>query len=668
MISEIAHSPLGHNLFYIATGMLIAFVGSWLAVNVHVKAAASCGDRRSLMLVVAGFCLGCTAWTSHYVWMLGVTYPFLHSYELDGVVLSLVVAVATSCLGLYIASVRGKPVLRLIGGLVVGAGIGVMHFLGMVSLNFGGTRVFDLWFVAAAFGAGTLLTVLAMISQSVLRTSHPKMTMAAMLGVAIFVLHYVGMASITFQFDITVQPESSVDDRDLVFAVIFVAFSIMGMASVAFAVDTRSSGQKLRDMEHRAFHDNLTGLPNRAMLEDTLGIITKIATPGKSLVIVNFDLNRFKDINDVHGHAAGDQVLVTVAHRLKNALRSGEFLCRVGGDEFVAFKRAVQTKQEAGEFALRLRAAITPDIEWNDKRLSVGSSLGLARYPDDGKDIRELLVKADLAMYRAKRDRSGIPVFYSKELDDENMDKSALSIDLREAIAQGQLMLVYQRQNAIEDGSLVGYEVLTRWNHPLKGPVGPDVFIPLAERDGVINDIGEWVLRKACREAASWKTSTKIAVNVAARQIAHDGFPNVVRSALQESGLEPSLLEIEITESGIIADAVQALKIVKEIKGMGVAIVMDDFGTGYSSLSTLQSFPFDKIKIDKGFIKDVSVSRQSQAIVKSTIVLANALEIAVLAEGVETEADLEFLRKEGCRQVQGFLFGQPLTAAEVATA
>jgi len=334
----------------------------------------------------------------------------------------------------------------------------------------------------------------------------------------------------------------------------------------------------------------------------------------------------------------------------------------------VAFKRDIGSREDAYAFTERLRQAIVPDIDWNGNPLGVGCSMGVSVYPDDGTKVTDLMVKADLAMYRAKRDRLEEAVFYDGSIDEENRDKSALSIDLRKALENGQLELVYQRQNSIADGSLIGYEVLSRWRHPERGYVTPDVFIPIAERDGVINEIGEWVLRKACAEAASWPTPAKIAVNVAARQLANSNLPEIVSSALAQSGLPSELLEIEITESGIIADARQALKIVRELKRIGVSIAMDDFGTGYSSLSTLQSFPFDKIKIDKAFVLDVSKSSQSQAIVKSTIVLGNALQIAVMAEGVENEDDLEFLRREGCTQAQGFLFGQPMSAAEIASA
>jgi EAL domain-containing protein (putative c-di-GMP-specific phosphodiesterase class I) len=286
--------------------------------------------------------------------------------------------------------------------------------------------------------------------------------------------------------------------------------------------------------------------------------------------------------------------------------------------------------------------------------------------PDDGVEVRDLLVKSDLAMYRAKRERLDSAMFYDFELDEENRNRSALAIDIRKAVENREFDLAYQPQNDVTSGTIIGYEVLIRWSHPERGHIAPSVFIPIAERDGMINEIGEWVLRTACLEAASWETPKKIAVNVAARQLANDGFPDIVRSALVDSGLDSSLLEIEITESGIVADAEQARKIVNELKGIGVSIAMDDFGTGYSSLSTLQSFPFDKIKIDKMFVKNLTASSQSQAIVKSTISLGHALNIDVLAEGVETVADLEFLKKEGCYQAQGFLFGKPLPSEMMA--
>jgi predicted signal transduction protein with EAL and GGDEF domain len=352
---------------------------------------------------------------------------------------------------------------------------------------------------------------------------------------------------------------------------------------------------------------------------------------------------------------------------VKAVIGPDELLCRTGSDEFVGVKVKLRSRIEAADFAARMREAVVEDLEWEGYKLSVGSSLGVACMPEDGTAPEELLTKADLAMYRAKRRGTGCPVFYDAALDEPNRAKSQISIEMRHAIENNQFELCYQRQNRISDNRLVGFEVLLRWNHPEWGYISPEVFIPIAEREGFITEIGEWVIRRACREAAAWTNPMKIAVNVAARQLAGDDLPAIVRSALEDSGLDAARLEIEITESGIISDYDKALRIVRELKSLGVSIAMDDYGTGYSSLSTLQSFPFDKIKIDKAFIKDVVHNPQSAEIVRSTVLLGRNLNIDVLAEGVETREQLEFLRSIGCGHAQGFYYGKPISSENFST-
>ncbi|MDW9478867.1 EAL domain-containing protein [Sinorhizobium meliloti] len=662
MITILSCLPHDHEPLYVLSAIAVCGIGACLTSYLfHKVVSARDPVRKATLALLSGMTAGSTIWTTHFVSMLGLRLSFPHTYEMGGTLFSLFLAISLSSAGFLVAGVGTGPMARLFGGGVIGVGIGAMHFTGLSALAFNGTATYNPFLVLLSCALGVVFSVGATGWSSLYRSRFPRVMTAVMFVAAVVVLHYVGMGSLTLEPGPGTIEIADTQHNELFLGVLFMAAMIMTFAAAVAVLDTRYASVRLRDLEHRAYHDPLTGLPNRSKLDEALSRHLSELRKSK-LAVVSFDLNRFKEINDVHGHEAGDGILTTIAGRLSAILGPDEFVCRVGGDEFIGYKAGISTRECAEAFAARLRAAVVADIDHNGKTLSVGSSLGVCLAPDDGMEPRDLLVKADLAMYRAKRDRLGTAMFYDFELDEENRSRSALTIDIRKAVENREFDLVYQPQNDVSTGEVIGYEVLIRWSHPERGHIPPSVFIPIAERDGMINEIGEWVLRTACFDAASWETPKKIAVNVAARQLANDSLPDIVRSALEDSGLDSSLLEIEITESGIVADAGQARKIVNDLKKLGVSIAMDDFGTGYSSLSTLQSFPFDKIKIDKMFVKDLTVSTQSQAIVKSTISLGQALKIDVLAEGVETVADLEFLKKEGCFQAQGFLFGKPLSS------
>jgi diguanylate cyclase (GGDEF)-like protein len=647
-----------HDPIHVLVALAVATVGAALTLSLHIRAAMTRGTRRGVLVVVAGMIGGSTVWSTHFIWMLGMKVDFSHSYGFIPTLLSLIVVMWCCILGFAI-SVRENPGLSSLSGPVIGAGMGAMHFIGLYGLVVDGLKSYDYDLVALSVCAGVALSWLSLHSLRSLRPRYGRPLSVTLFVGAIFVLHYIGMTSLTispFELHLT---SNMPGDNSLLVAVVFVTGMMMLLGVSAYWLDSQATTQRLAEMEHRAYHDYLTGLPNRALFNDRLRAALGRPFDNKRLVVVMLGLDRFKEINDVHGHHAGDEVLKAVAARLDEAMRAGEFLCRIGGDEFAVF-RVHSDRGEIDCLAARLRTAATEPVFLNGKSLALGCSMGAVISPDDGFSADELFIKADLAMRRAKRVADNRLSVFDQQVDGENRDKSALSIDLRQALELGQFELRYQRQNRIDDGKVVGYEVLLRWKHPQRGYVPPDVFIPIAERDGLIDRIGEWVLRNACLEAAEWIVPARIAVNVAARQLAGGALPGIVKAALAQSGLSPHRLEIEITETGIIADVERAHVVVNELKAIGVTIAMDDFGTGNSSLSMLQAFPFDKIKIDKSFVRGISSNRQSRAILETSIALGRALDIAVLAEGVETDEDLEFLRDRGCAQVQGFLFGMPL--------
>jgi diguanylate cyclase (GGDEF)-like protein len=416
---------------------------------------------------------------------------------------------------------------------------------------------------------------------------------------------------------------------------------------------------------HIAHHDALTGLHNRAAFSDYLATtIDETIRAGGAFAILCLDLDRFKEVNDLHGHLVGDALLQQVARRLQ-AVAGGAFLARVGGDEFIVVTLGDAQAAAAGQLAEQLRAALIGDIEIAGQQLRLGLSIGIASFPADGNDPTTLLANADIALYRAKADGRDAIRFFEADMGAQLRDRRELQHDLQSAVANDELRLDFQPLARI-GGEIVGFETLVRWHHPSRGLVPPGVFIPLTEENGLIVAMGEWILRAACREAASWPNQLNISVNLSPVQCRNDDIVRLVHEILIETGLSAGRLEFEITEGVLIDDVSRAVSILRRLKSLGVRIALDDFGTGYSSMSYLQAFPFDMIKVDRSFISNLERSAQSKAILRGVIGLARGLELPVTAEGVETQAQLDVLSRAGCDFVQGFLIGRPASINQYA--
>jgi diguanylate cyclase (GGDEF)-like protein/PAS domain S-box-containing protein len=412
-------------------------------------------------------------------------------------------------------------------------------------------------------------------------------------------------------------------------------------------------------LAYMAMHDGLTHLPNRANFNERIDAdLIQAQSEGSQLAVITIDLDGFKDINDAHGHAVGDEVLRLLAERMSAAVSGREVVSRFGGDEF-AVSKPFSTEAELHDLIGRLEASLLSPLDVPPFTIEPGASLGIAVYPDDGTTREQLLNNADLAMYRAKASIGQRVCFYEPRMDESARFRRALTVDLRRALLEGEFELAYQVQTSLQKNEIVGYEALIRWNHPNLGTISPAVFIPVAEESGDILAIGEWVLRTACSAAASWDDPHRVAVNLSAVQMAHGDPVSLIREILVETGLSPARLELEITESTIIGDKVRGLHILRQIKALGVRIAIDDFGTGFSSLDTLHSFPIDKIKIDRSFLVDTASGGAGWAIIRAVLALGRSLGIPVLAEGIETDGQLELLRAEGCDEGQGFLLGHP---------
>jgi diguanylate cyclase (GGDEF)-like protein/PAS domain S-box-containing protein len=422
-------------------------------------------------------------------------------------------------------------------------------------------------------------------------------------------------------------------------------------------------------MAHMAYHDGLTDLPNRAaFLQALTQMIEACAGTGEEFAVLCVDLDGLKEVNDVFGHATGDKLLIEVARRIQASARGG-VVARLSGDEFGLI---IDGKQpEAGKaLAQQLVEALAQEFQIDGKSVRTGITTGISVFPHNGADGASLLANAGAALFRAKQKSRGTINLYEPEMDQQIRDRRLLHQELSVATKNGELSLFFQPQaisaGTVDDSKITGFEALARWLHPVRGFVSPADFIPLAEESGLIVEMGEWILREACREAASWPKPLQIAVNLSPVQFMHGDVVGLVHAILLETGLAPGRLELEITEGVLIEDFDRGLALLRRLKALGVRISMDDFGSGYSSLSYLQAFPFDKIKIDRAFVMNLGRNPQSAAIVRAVIDLGHGLEMSIVAEGVETADQLVFLADEGCDAVQGYLIGKPLPIGQYA--
>lgn len=432
-------------------------------------------------------------------------------------------------------------------------------------------------------------------------------------------------------------------------------------------IETLVHKQELEvQLAHMAHHDSLTGLPNRALFHERLQQELVRARRDESFAVLCLDLDRFKSVNDTLGHPVGDRLLQAVADRMRDCARETDIVARLGGDEFAIIQVATREPQGVTVLAERLLEAMAEPFDVAGHQVVIGTSIGIALVPSDGLDTDQIIRSADMALYRAKADGRGMFRFFEPEMDAKMQARRTLELDLRRAILKSEFELFYQPLVNLETNQVSGFEALLRWNHPTKGVVHPSDFIPVAEETGLIVPLGEWTIRNACLEAVAWPNEIKVAVNLSPVQFKNKGLAVAVAAALAHSGLSPRRLELEITESVLLLETHATLSILHQLRDLGVKISMDDFGTGYSSLSYLRSFPFDKIKIDQSFVRDLSERADSIAIIRAVSGLGRNLGMATTAEGVETVEQLAQLRLEGCSEVQGYLFSKPTQALNVA--
>ncbi|MGL4239831.1 MAG: putative bifunctional diguanylate cyclase/phosphodiesterase [Beijerinckiaceae bacterium] len=449
---------------------------------------------------------------------------------------------------------------------------------------------------------------------------------------------------------------------------LFSALAIVIFAWLAYVHVTRVTDNMLRSEEraqHMAGHDTLSGLPNRLRFTEHLSaLLPRCQLDGGGLAVLFIDLDKFKEINDTYGHAAGDNVIVGCAERMAAQLRASDVLARFGGDEFAIIQTGVRSAHDAELLGRRIIDAIRPAFQIGEAEAYVGASIGIALAPGNATEASELMRLADIAMYRAKNEGRNRACFFEQRMDDTLRLRKVVEDDLRHAIARNELELHYQPQVAADGSRIVGVEALVRWRHPVHGLIPPMEFIGIAEERGIIIQLGEWVIRRACLDAVRWGDIT-VACNVSAIQFRQPDFVQSVANALSDTNFDPGRLELELTESIVVADADQAEASMIDLRGMGIKLALDDFGTGYSSLIYLRRFAFDKIKLDKSFLDSLEDTGESAILVHSVVHLGRALGLTVTAEGVETAEQQRFLQAVGCHLLQGYLFSKPITATQM---
>lgn len=434
---------------------------------------------------------------------------------------------------------------------------------------------------------------------------------------------------------------------------------------VATHEDITEQRQSEVKIEYMAHHDALTDLANRVLLNDRLEYALGRVQHGEMVAVHHLDLDQFKAVNDTFGHPCGDKLLRIVAERLRSLVGEADTIARMGGDEFVIVQATIADPADATSLAQGVIDALSEPYDIDGQQAVIGVSIGISVGPGDGANPDKLLRNADLALYRAKSDGRGTFRFFEPVMDLQMQTRRIMEQDLRKALPAGEFELHYQPVVNLASKEISGFEALIRWNHPSKGMISPADFIPLAEEIGFIVPMGEWVIRQACATAAQWPDNLHVAVNISAIQFRSPGLMQVIISALAASGLAATRLEIEITESVLLHNKEATLAVLHQLRALGIRIAMDDFGTGYSSLTYLQSFPFDKIKIDRSFVKNITEDSSSLTIVRAVAALANGMGMTATAEGVETAEQLHSIASEGCTEMQGFLFSKPLPAAEI---
>ena len=766
-----------HDLRLVVIAGLVCLGASWTALILVRRATSETCSARGAWLTVASAVAGCGIWATHFIAMLAFDTGLPVAYSPGATVLSVLLAVTITGIGFCFCD-RTDPRWLWFAGAIVGAGVGVMHYVGMTALQVAAYQSWDAGPVAASLVSGVALTSAALRVAFAGRGTARLAGGALLLTLGICALHFIGMGALQLApSPLLALPEQVTSPLWLALAVSCSAAAILAAGMLAMVVEhyagrdaarlrvlvdatfegvlicaddvildlnrslagllgcdretvlggslldlfapqwverarahiasgestaleaqfTRVDGAlvsvellsraidygaqqarvvAVRDVTDRrrveehirylAYHDELTGLPNRVSLRENLEAALARGLRSGDLSVLCLDLDRFKTVNDTLGHSAGDRLLKAVAGRIKDCVSDSDLVARLGGDEFAIVQQRVSGSQHAIDLAQNLVEALAKPFDIDGHQFVIGTSVGIALSGDDSMEAETLLKCADQALYRAKTDGRATWRFFDKEMDARMLARRLLEVDLRNAVAADQFEVFYQSLVEARSGVVTGFEALLRWRHPRLGMISPLEFIPLAEEIGVIHDIGTWVLRRACTDAAAWPADLNIAVNLSPVQFGNSALARDVADILAATGLDARRLELEVTESLLLGDNPDILALLHDLRAQGIRIALDDFGTGYSSLSYLRRFPFDKLKIDQSFVRGLGIDAESGSIVRAIVDLGHALHMEVNAEGVETKDQFAALKAIGCDELQGYLFSKPGPAAGVS--
>lgn len=669
----------------VVLSFLVAVFASYVALDLARRVVETKGQAARIWLICGSLAMGSGIWSMHFVAMLAFSLPIPLGYDWFITLLSWIAAVSVSGIALLIASRKVLHARQLIlGGLAMGIGISLMHYVGMLAMRMDPAIQWNPWLFFLSIGIAVIASFAALLIFFWMR-SHPadqvlewQILASLVMGAAIFSMHYTGMAAAQFPLGSICRAAYGFGTSWLGYVVGAITFGLLTTTLITSLLDARLQAhiavlnKSLDNVNHEllqsAFRDSLTQLPNRLIFEGYLDhMAAQVDRNGGQIAILMINLDGFKLINESLGYQTGDEVLKEVASRLQNKDRATDTIARIGGDDFVILADTEGQPNTAATIAQRIIVAIGEPIRIGGG-IFLTCSVGISLYPDDG-DAAKLIANADAAMHEAKRSGKSTFRFYSPGMN-AGMDKLlSLQNDLKMAIERDELMLYYQPKVDAVSREILGVEALLRWNHPNLGMISPAEFIPLAEHCGLIVPLGNWVIRAAIRQVAEWMKSGKtipVAINLSAYQLNQPDLLQRLSSTLDKFQIPAGLVMLEITESVVMENAESSLELMNRLTAIGIKFSIDDFGTGYSSLSYLRRLVASQLKIDRSFILDLEQSEDARAIVGAIVMLAHALGMQVVAEGVENRAQYHYLQTLGCDQIQGFLFSRPVPSCEIA--
>lgn len=653
-----------YNMWVVGLSFLIAVLASYSALNLSGRIFRARGRNRLVWLLAGSCVMGCGVWSMHFVGMMAHHTHLEVSYDPWVTILSAGASLIASFIAFSVTSGSEMNRWRLgLGGLSMGAGIVAMHYIGMAAIRLEGTITYDrtLWLLSALIALIASYVALLLFRRFRFSASYSKWKLlcSLIMGLAICGMHYTGMAAAQFPTGMHHGTAQTGSQLFLLTGVTLATFVMLGVSWLATYFDRFV-------LERMAYTDTLTGLNNRHGLER---YFEETFLPHARGAVFFIDLDRFKTINDTLGHDIGDLLLCELAAHLQRSVGERGTVFRLGGDEFLIASTDGEEERMV-QLARELLEQIKQPLHIEGNELYVTASIGISLAPQHGTSKGALMKNADTAMYQAKDAGKNRIRVYDEEMDRKLVRKMVLEKDLRKALMYEELSIVYQPKWESVKGEMVGLEALLRWQHPQLGPVSPGEFIPIAEETGIIVPVTRWVLREACRQNSAWQAEgiaqVPVSVNLSGKVFESESLRVFVEEALQAASLPPTSLELEITESVAMSDMEEVISQLRELRAMGVRVSLDDFGTGYSSLGSLDEMPFDTLKIDQIFVRGEGKASK-QAILRTIILMAQQLQLEVVAEGVESEEQLRMLQSHGCRIMQGYYYSKPMAASQLGS-